>query len=301
MGLFERVTGIFKSPSHRRDIDYYKLITPQAKRGVLILLSRMRNSIDLDTWLCSVREDFVLLHQEFIHYYRPVDPFALSPNTPLQDFDNYFARPSSKSVEFLDFLECAFKNEASPKDNELIRSINLVLERYECPYRLSEFVSSERTEEGWRPYEPKAYPYIYLAQEPLVEDYALKPVLKLFADPEFDEPNESFSNALKRHKDGDYRGCITSCATSVEESVRVISEKKGWKVKSGGVGKSTQSFLRQSMLPPKLKMIADFIAERRHNVSDAKANDHDDATDADARFLIVLSAAFIVFLSSKTR
>lgn len=301
MSPFERVIAIFKSPSHRRDLDYNKPITIQAKRGVLLLLNQWRNSINLGTWLFSVREDFVLLHQDFIHYCQPVDLFTLPIHNPLSDFDNYFARSSSKSVEFLDFLECAFKNEAGPKDNDLIRSINLVLERYECPYRLSEFVRSERKVGSMIQYEFKAYPYIYIAQEPVVDDYALKPVLKLFAAPEFDKPNKTFSKALIRHKDGDYPGCITCCATAVEESIGVISRKKGWKVKPGGVGKSTQSFLRQSMLSPKLKTIADFIAERRYNLSDAKANGHGDATDADARFLIGLSAAFIVFLSSKAQ
>ena len=103
-----------------------------------------------------------------------------------------------------------------------------------------------------------------------------------------------------RHKGGDYSGCGTSCATAVEGSIEVISKKNGWNFKPGGVGKSTREFLSQSELPNKLKVIAGFIAERRGNMGDAHAQSHNiDATEADARFLIGLSAAFIVLLASE--
>lgn len=302
MKLLRRISNIFNSPSRRKDIDYTKPITHEATRGVLLLLCQTSGRIDLYEWFNKVEDDFVFLHQDFAPYYRPVDPFDPTSHNPLSDFYNYFVRPSAKSVEFLDFLECAFQNDASPKDNDLIQSVNLVLNKYDCPYKLSEFIWSDMVKEGTGIVsELKNRPFIYLAQEPIVDDHAIKPVLKLFTNPEFDKPNKTFSEALRRHKDGEYRACVTSCATAVEESIKVISEKRGLVFKSGGVGKSLQSFLIQSNLPPKLKTIADFIAERRNNVSDAHANDHGDATEADARFLIGLSAAFIVYLSSKTQ
>lgn len=299
MSLFERISAIYRSPSHRRDLDYTKLITPEAKRGVFLLLNQTPYSPGfVNQWLREVEKDFVLLYQDFIPYCR--DDHSYYGHDAIAVFWEYFEKSSTKSVAFLDFLECAFMNQASPKKNDLIRSINLVLENNGCPYRLSEFVWPERTVDGTvQSTRVKTYPYIYLAQEPIVDDYALKPVLRLFADPEFDKPNKSFSNALKRHKDGDYSGCITSCATAVEESIGVISTRKGWNIGYGGVGKSVQSFLRQSKFPPKLKILGDFIAERRNNVGDAHGSDHDGATEADARFLIGLSAAFIVFLASE--
>lgn len=291
MNVYEQTSSILDSPSHREDIGYMRRITPKAVMGVLHLLSGKVHYKLSERWFSAVKKDFLILHHDFNVYCGPIESAFSSP---IDHFIKYFEQVPTKAVEFLDFLECAFENDASPKDNDLIRSINLVLGKFDCPYRLSEFALSDLDE-------VITHPFISLAQEPIVDDHAIKPALTLFTNPEFDKPNKTFTEALRRHKDGEYSACVTSCATAVEESIKVISEKKGWNFKPGGVGKSLQSFLHQSKLPHQLRRIGDFIAERRNNASDAHANDHDDPTEADARFLIGLSAAFIVFLSSKTQ
>ena len=285
------------SPSHREGIDYTKDITVKARTGVFLLLGQLPSYVDIYRWFSKVGDDFVHLHQDFIYYFN-TRPDGL--HGPLLAFDKYLRQPSTKSVAFLDFLECAFRSDEAERDNELIRSINLVLEVNGCPYRLTEFVMSTIEHGQYVSYAVKTFPMVYLAQGSAVEVHAIKPMLALFTDPDFDGPGEFFREALKRHKNGNYSGCVTSCAAAVESSIKVVAGKNRWRVKGSGVGGCTQSFLLQSKLPKKLQSVADFIAERRQNIGDAHGQVAvPEATEAEARFLIGLSAAFIVFLSSE--
>ena len=297
MKLSERISAIFNSPSRRKDIDYTKSITHEARTSVFLLLGQLHGH-DVHTWFYKVGCDFVHLHQDLIHFW---NPNLVIPHNPLLVFEEYLRQPSTKSVAFLDFLECTFRNENAAQDNELIRSINRVLEDKSCPYRLTEFVKIAKSHGSsitW--HEVTACPMVYLAQESVVEVHAIAPVLALFADPDFAGADKSFRDALKRHKDGDYSGCVTSCAAAIESSIKVIAKKKRWRIKGKGVGGYTRSILVKSKLPKKLQSVAEFVAERRKNVGDAHGEeDVTEATEAEAQFLIGLAAALIVFLSSE--
>lgn len=66
MNPFGRISSNFNSPSHRKDIDYTKLITHEAKRGVLLLLSQTPGPIDQSEWFNKVGNNSVLLHRFLI-------------------------------------------------------------------------------------------------------------------------------------------------------------------------------------------------------------------------------------------
>ena len=309
MRISDRIKSILQSPSQRGDIDYTKTITQETIQRILYLLSEFPSThgvnVDIHTWFDAVGRDFIYLHHDFARYYSPQQPFPyeFDPVNPLNYFNRYFQSPSTKPSAFLDFLEISFRNNSSPQENDLIKSLNLILENSDCPYRLSEYIWSEIKGEGvvsWR--EVKTYPFIYLAQEPIVDKYSIKPALKLFADPDYIEVNKSFSKALKRYKAGDDSGAATLCQTTLEEAILVISRKNGKPLKSKGLGKIVKEFIRKGKYQdPKWKNIIDFIAERRNNTGDSHAKTDEDPTNEDAFFLIGITSSLIVFLASKYR
>ena len=292
MSLLERLNSIFDSPSRRKGVDYTKAISDEAKTGVFLLLYQYQGNVG--EWFRSVADDFVHARLDFIPYRNRLRTL------PLKAFQAYLLNPSTESVAFLDFLEIAFRNNRARRDNDLIRAINRVLDDRDCPYKLTEFTVSITREGPSTRRTVTAYPSVYLAQESVIETHAIMPALALFADPAFYAPDKYFRKALKRHKDGDYEGCITLCSTAVEGTLKVVAKKRGWSLKGSGVGALTKSFIRKAKLPDKLKEVAALLAERRFNAGDAHGHERvAEATEAEARFLIGLSAAFIVLVASE--
>ena len=298
MNILAQISSIFNSPSRRKDVDYTKAISPEAKVAVFVLFEQMDNQERVGRWLSGVIKDFVQLRLDFLPYWNNFrNDWGANPSKYLYE---YLLHSSTESVAFLDFLELAFKNGWAPKDNDLIQAINFVLKDRGCPYKLTNFVISTTKEEYYVVETVTTYPMVYLAQDSAVETHAIIPVLELFSDPAFTAQDESFRKALQRHKEGDYSGCITLCAAAVEGSIKVVAKKLGWRLKGTGVGSLAKSFINKAGLPSKLHEIAALLAERRQNAGDAHGQEQmAEATEAEARFLIGLSAAFIVLVASE--
>ena len=301
MSILPRIFSIFNSPSRRKDVDYTKAISPEAKTAVFVFFDQLHNQEDVGQWLSKVIEDFVQLRLDFLPYWNSFR--GEWGANPLHYLEKYLQHPSTESVAFLDFLELAFKNEWAPTDNDLIQAINCVLKNRGCPYKLTDFVfstTSNKLEELYVAKTVTTYPMVYLAQDSAVETHAITPVLELFSDTAFAAQDEFFRRALERHKEGDYSGCITLCATAVEGSIKVVAKKLNWHLHGTGVGSLAKSFIQKAGLPNKLHEIAALLAERRQNAGDAHGQEQmAEATEAEARFLIGLSAAFIVLVASE--
>lgn len=298
--ISEQMRAVFNSPSRRQDADYARKIPPKAIRGLFLLLYQLRATMPIDRWLDQVADDFMHLHHDFV---TTLAHCRHEGRSSLEAFERYLDPKLVETEEFLDFLECAFKNHSARKDNEVIRAINVVLDAHECPYRLTEFVF--RGAPG--PHivvnpEIVSYPKVYLAQQDTVETQAIRPAFSLLADPDFAGPNEDFRRALQRQKDGDFSGCVTLCAATIEGVIKVVAKKRRWKLDTSGVGNLTKAFLRKSKLPDRLHLVARFIAERRSNSGDAHGHEHlTAATAEEARFLVSLAAAFCVWVASELR
>lgn len=298
MSILTRISSIFNSPSRRKNIDYTKAISAEAKTAVFVLFEQLDNRERVGLWLGDVIEDFVQLRLDFLsHWNNFRNDWGTNPSKYLYE---YLLHPSTESVAFLDFIELAFKNKWASADNDLIQAINFVLKARGCPYKLTDFVISTTKEEHRVIETVTAYPMVYLAQDSAVETHAIIPVLELFSDPAFTAQDESFRKALQRHKEGDYSGCITLCATAVEGSIKVVANKLGWRLQGTGVGSFAKSFIQKAGLANKLHEVAALLAERRQNAGDAHGQEQmAEATEAEARFLIGLSAAFIVLVASE--
>lgn len=298
MSLFERINSIFDSPSRREDVDYTKSISGPAITGVFLVFRQLSGHANVGDWLYEVGEQFIRLHHDFIPYWNK--QLADLRSHPLNIFVEYFQDLKTDSVAFLDFLELAFKVDKAPLENDIILAINRELEDKDCPYRLSEFVLLHERHKHYVSVTATRRPFVYLAHDSAAEAHAIAPALALFHNEDLAAPADSFQDALERHKEGDYRGCITSCAAAVESAIKVVAQKRRWFLKGTGVGSLTKSFIRETKLPTKLYEAAAILAERRQNAGDAHGQERIPvATEAEARFLIGLSAAFIVLVASE--
>lgn len=277
MDLINQFGLVYNLPSRRSEIDYNKSISPEVIREVISLFYQLPGHRKTSRWFLEVSRNFMSLHPDFNAYRRL---FLDNHNyTPLSIFEEFLLLPPTQPVVFLDFLETAFKSNRAERDNNLIESINSVLEINECAYRLTKFVKHKVLAES--------YPKVHLVPDSAIESYSIKPLRELFSDPDFAGPEKYFHNTLERYKLGDYPGCVTSCAAAIEGSVKVIAEKRKINITGQRVGKLSESFISESnSLPNKLRAVVGYFSERRQNIGDA----HGDlqpakTTDAEIHFL----------------
>lgn len=290
MDLINRSALIYNSPSRRSDIDYNKSISPEAIKGVISLFRQLPNRGATLIWFHGVSQDFVNLYPDFNTYREWM--LANYSDTPLLVFEKFLLNPSTEPVAFLDFLETVFKNNAAEIDNDLIESVNSVLEKSECAYRLTKFVKHKVLAQN--------YPKVYLAPNSAIDSYSIEPLRELFSNPDFVGPEKSFHKALERYKLEDYSGCVTSCTAAIESSIKVIAKKKNLKIKGKGVGTLLQSLISESRLPSRLSTVAGYFSERRQSIGDAHGNpDLAETTDAEIQFFISLTAALIVYMATE--
>ena len=297
MGIFSEISSILDSPSQRDGVDHAQKVSHQAVTGVFLVFRRLSKSRNIDLWLKKVGEDFLHLHHEFVSYWD--NSLTDSNLSPLSVFEEYLQAPQTKSIAFLDFLECAFKNGAAPLDNDIILAINHVLADEGCPYRLSEFVLEGRNN-FLASITATRRPFVYLTHDSAVQIHAIAPALALFHNEDLAAPADAFQNSLERHGRGDYQGCITSCTAAVEGAIKVVAERRDWSLRGSGVGSLGKSFIRNAGLPDKLSQVTGLLAERRQNAGDAHGHEQvHDVREAEARFLIGISASFIVLVASE--
>ena len=308
MSIYERIKGVFDAPSRRRDKDYSKEIPHQAVLGVVLLF---RDHLDpdmsgymahyQDAWMRDVVRDLGHLHHFFA---------GANPNEGFQAILRLLDKSSTTTV-FLDFLEVSLRHQYAPNsDNDFVDAVNRVLEEYSSPYLLSRYarrVSVERDE-----YDAErhcihfdAVPRAYLRHESAIQQQAIEPTLEIFSDPAYAIPAEDFRTALERQRNGDYDGCVTSCAAAVEGAIKVAAEKnRRWsrRVRGSGLDKLAQSFISESSLPDTMRTSFRPLSNWRNTNADAHGHDSkDETTESIARHFVVLAASLIVLVQSEVK
>lgn len=218
--------------------------------------------------------------------------------TPLID---YLITLQNDANKFLWFLEFAFNNEfdfirycgtnhlEEVKDCRLclIDSIDTILDADECIYKLGS--------NGIR-----------LRQDSLVEELAIEPVLNCLREyPE--EANENFLKALKRRREGDIKGCITSARSALETVLKAIeSDRKGNDPQNGNIERVIRLLPSidkgVSQLSEYIKAEVKTLDKIRNGLSDSHGHlRNNDEYSAEADFIIVGVSNLIVFLSRHTK
>ena len=306
------ITSLFKSPSVRRDSDYSKKVSAQARTGVFLVyrdfISTHRQQFDesVDTWLNNVQVGLSHLHHELLRVITlGCDPF--------ENLTRFLTNAPTEA--FLDFLEVSFgPHEHSsrllwdPTGNDLIGAINAALERHDSPYFVTPY-SYRRVETFVRPdtqlileHSISAYPQVYLKQSGVVQEDIIRPVLNLLSDPAFEGANSDFRKALARYRSRDFDGVATSCVAALESAIKVVSAQRRIKIRGSGLKTLAQSFLSKSGVPHTLRKPIDFLADARSQEGDAHGHEKKETiSGAHATFLINLTASLILYLASDQR
>lgn len=303
--MLDRIKSAFDVPSRRVDADYSKDISSDCKLGVLLLYRDYLHHSGSGDWIPEVLG--VMVHSHPLLAYRgdgifpQVDAFSAIGDYLLQER----TRPSA----FLDFLELSLRNWRAPNlDNDFVDAVNTVLDEYDSPYLLTRYVRREEKKKNNYGID-ETYTYIdespraYLRQQAVVQEHAIQPALEVFSDPAYATPREDFLTALKRHRTGDYGGCVTSCATAVEGAIRVAAAKNGWrKVKGNGLDTLAQSFISKTTLPDTVHTAFRSLDQYRNTAGDAHGHaSRSPVPEVLARHFVAEAASLIVLVQSQVR
>ena len=229
MSILESIRAMFDVPSRRRDLDCSADIGTSARTGVFLLFRDLRqgggffdNTGPDEDWMRDVVRELGHLHHGFASAINREDSFVA--------LIEYLEVGSSSPTEFfLDFLEVSLRNWRAPRwNNDLVDAINGVLEEYDSPYLLTRY--SYQTTDSTT--EIRTTPRAYLKQDSIVQQHAIEPALELFSDPAYETPADDFRKALRKHRTGDYDGCVTSCAAAVEGTIKTLAAKNGWRIRA---------------------------------------------------------------------
>lgn len=301
LDMYERIKRIFNSPSRRRDGDYSKPISLNARNGVRFVF---RDHLDPDVG--GICQDLQLRKtiRDLGHLYHS---FAHAAGA--EDFATIveFLRQEQSTGAFLDFLEISLRH--IHPNNEFVRTINRVLEEHDSPYSLTQYSTREVPIKGWRrPGDPPptaievtSYPRAYLRHETEVQKRAIEPALEVLSDPAYKTPDEDFRTALKREREGDYDGCVTACSSAVEGAIKVAAAKLKWpKVRGNGLEAVAHSFISRTSLPNSATLLFRPLSSWRNTQSDAHGHvTKDETTEELARHFIAESASLIALVQSQ--
>ena len=303
MTILESIKTLFDVASKRRDIDYSKEISDAAKFGVLLLFRDLNTDGHYygDTgpdvqWMDEVVREMGHIHHSFAGAINHADSFVAITE---------FLNRERSTVVFLDFLEVSLRHWRAPnRDNEFVDAINKVLDIHDSPYSLTRFSYQTRVQEfnGLEVEDIVACPRPYLRQHSTIQDSAIEPALDLFSDPAYMTPADDFRKALSKHRTGDYDGCITSCASAVEGTIKVIAERNRWKINGHGLSSVAQSFISKSSLPDATKRSFSLLSEWRNTTSDSHGHTNKDPmTEPLARHFIAFAASLVVLAQSESK
>ena len=296
MSLLRRVRNAFDVPSRRRDVDYSKTVSPQCRYGILLLYRDYLSDHHDDYWLPEVQG-------EMAHSHPPLAATQAWPNHGFGRISEYLQDERTPASALLDFLELSLRNWRAPNtDNDFVDALNRVLEEYDAPYLLTRYTFEEEPIQGGRGavYDRAvSFPRVYLKHDAVVQEQAIRPALDIFADPTYEAPAKDFRTALERQKNGDFDGCVTSCAAAVEGTLKVVAAKNKWKTKGSGLDTLAQSFISKSSLPDTMRMSFRPLSEWRNTKADAHGHaSKDETTERIARHFVALSASLVVLVQA---
>ena len=196
-----------------------------------------------------------------------------SPNF-LADLEHYFVECSDE--DFLTFVETIFKTDEFwhevNHENEFVSHVNEFLRQDSLPYTLTGFVYGQRTESLYGRDQTvrylSSYPQIIRREDEILHQTAIQPTLTLLADPAFNSANEEFLEGLGHYRKGEYKDCVTKCASSLESVMKVICDRKGWS--HPGNAEATvllNTILPKTNLPPFFKNPLQLVSIIRNELS----------------------------------
>ena len=303
--MYDWIKQVFDAPSKRRDEDYSKEISREAKIAVFLLY---KNYLDGDTggsglsinydsqeyWMQEVIREMTHLHHSLMR---------LNPHEGLGGLVEFLV--DAPTVAFLDFLEVSLRNWRAPnQDNDFIYSVNHVLNIHGSPYQLTPYIFEKRKfGNSSREYDAAVgFPKVYLKQVTAVQKHAIEPTLEIFLDRAYRTPSKDFRTALERQKSGDYDGCVTSCAAAVEGTIKVVASKNRWNVKGAGLDTLAQSFISKSSLPTTIRTSFRPLSDWRNTKADAHGHaSKEETTEELARHFIAMAASLIVMVHSEAK
>jgi hypothetical protein len=174
---------------------------------------------------------------------------------------------SCSTVEFLDFLEDIFNNEAfrhvNNGDKNIVDELNTILLQDHLPYAMTHFVIEEVTFESG----------VFKGRTGLeVRSYqdAMAPTLELLSQPHFRSANAEFLAALEDYRKGDIGDCLVKCASSFESVLKVICERKRWPYKqTDTAGVLIKTVIAKTGLDNYFEQLLISIATMRNRMSTA--------------------------------
>ena len=299
MSILRRVRNAFDVPSRRRDVDYSRRVSAKCRYGILLLYRNYLREYHDDYWLPEVQG-------EMAHSHPPLAETQAWANDAFTRIAEYLQNERTPTSALLDFLELSLRHWRAPNtDNDFVDAVNRVLEEYDAPYLLTRYGFEEEPIQGGKgaTYDKAvSFPRVYLKHDTVVQEQTIEPALEIFSDPAYETPGKDFRTALERQKNGDYDGCVTSCAAAVEGTLKVVAAKNKWKVKGIGLDTLAQSFINRSSLPDTMRTSFRPLSDWRNTKADAHGHaSKDETTERIARHFVALSASLIVLVQADAK
>ncbi|AFZ55745.1 hypothetical protein H6G54_21605 [Anabaena cylindrica FACHB-243] len=152
----------------------------------------------------------------------------------------------TKEIEqVLDIVELIFKSIEEPyNENDYIEDISnkSILDEAieELNFRFREHGLGYQYESG----------EIIRVDSQIIHAEAVKPVLHLLSDPQFQGANEEFLKAHEHYRHGNYKECLNECLKAFESTMKIICNKQGWSFKPTDTAKTLINICFQNNLIP---------------------------------------------------
>ncbi len=211
------------------------------------------------------------------------------------------------SEHFLDFLELSFKIDHH-LPTSVIEAINEVFLIEDEPYRLTNFVTEEVEEpmHGYglsqqkvRVIETVAYPQVIVAEDSVVYEEAVAPMLAALGHSDFRVANDELRKSLEHYRLGKYGDFLSNCGSALESVLQVICRRHSFQL-SGG---ATLGQLLDVVVPglgleqvysEKLKLLA--TIRNRLSSSHGGGTEPRNPERHYAQLMLTMTSAAIVFL-----
>ncbi len=183
--------------------------------------------------------------------------------------------------EFLDFIEYIFRVECfshvTLPENELVKEINELFRFDDLPYYLTDFIRETAKEvSNVHPFAGKevtviktlSYPKVIMKETELVHDQAIKPVLMLLQQIEYNNANLEFLEALEDYRKGDFGDCLTKCCSAFESVMKILCKRKGWPCKQTDTASTLiKTILSKTQLENYFESLLIIVATLRNKLS----------------------------------
>ena len=222
---------------------------------------------------------------------------------------------------FLDFIELIFQvrivlhNHGYSWNAEhrrsIIESINQFFQMDDLPYDLTQYIYRTYDNavgvivgtDNYDSFGIVKYPQVILRENDVIHSSAVRPALTLLSNPVFSSANTEFLGALQHYRKGEYGDCLTKVASSMESTMKIICDQRGWHYnQSDTFSKLLDIVFQQSSLDSFLKQPIMQIGTFRNKFSSSHGAgvQNNNVQKHRAQFAINISASSIILLISES-